>query len=248
MEDFANEVSAIMAGVSVGEYTDTMMTLCTKEYLNKLTGIAKRLKKERIKKDNFIKARELNGILSQLSCFTFNNKMDEGLKKEIYDIMEIYSKSMLSAAKKISRENCDTDLRKLVRYVIQSWNYRLENKNDICEALIKGGIVHKKKTKFGYGFYVNGIHCKLGDNTFKVSMEGTEYRCYYDSLLPQVYPVRSSLDNYLSEHYEEKIPLLDESLYNIVYVVNGVGAKHAARVYMGWKDKYFIMRKYCDYV
>jgi hypothetical protein len=176
--DFANQLCAAMGNTSPDDYKQRMQ-----EYLANLDMFENFTKHLNIRTaKDFEGTIPFSSALNSLTCFTFNNKLPEN--DRVWAIESALGKKQVDYVKK-SQAKGEHNL--YVRYLLKrkhligDTNFRKWMLNQLVEA----GRVFRKDGRF----YLTGIYCKIGDNTFRVDYRGGQHRQYNDCTRPQAYRI-----------------------------------------------------------
>lgn len=237
VDNFINDLSAKMAGLSRGDYIDLHEQGLTK--LERLRTLADKVKVENIK--SFKKARELKSILSSLYCYAFNN--DKGSWEKVGKIENIIGLKMLKFARRYNRIK-DKRVRAVAKHLItcRRYYYRSEDVAKMAKILLQTGKLFKNKD--GRSYLVIGLHYSTGDNTFSYDRNGKMYRNYVPVCVPQAFWVRGRYEETIRKLEEQDgldIPVLDEEIYQKTDVGDG---KHLAKVYPTWEEDNIIRAEF----
>lgn len=247
MKNFANTLSASMAGLDHESYVDRMI-----EDASLLAEFQKQVDKVckiKITPENFKDFRSLNGELTSLFCFMYNNNFSEEKRKELGVIQKKLNQHMISAARKLSRNGCTPEVLPIVKYATgASRYYRDENFEATMKLLLDAGLLYKKPYTDGdgnlqYQFVSTGMHLAVGDNTFGVSWRnGKQYRLYVNVIVPMCFPVSQRYKKACNDMLSE-IPVLP-NCYEAFTIEND--RKNCAKVSIPYKDRQVIQKFVVD--
>lgn len=220
-----NHLVASINGISEEKYVNSMETLLSS--IEKIEDVVFKLNKKKV---DLEKVLELKSLITSLVCYSFNNKSLPEIKDRLRTIENTIDKIALKEARKMSNMNCTKELRPFVKYVCWGKYYNEFGKNKlILNKLLDAGLLWKDEND---NVLVNGLHLKVGDNTFSVK-HGTR------GYLSVVEPMAIYLSTYfttIAKSLIDEIPKLPK-IYGKYNIANGGGYKGCPKCYLSYEDK-----------
>jgi len=236
--------------------TDLINTICSgnkdveeykdrhEEFLEQLDNVEKAIEKITVKSiEEYKEAIQLKSITNSMFCYAFNNKKDNDMQERIQKADHRLGKKILKFTKKYNKIK-DKTLRSIAKYMVTCWKkyYPYEDKEKIVNHALENNILRKKTDDESDHmlFYVVGLHYKVGNNTFKMDINGNEYRTYMNEVTPQAFPVKHRFRKVLNK-FKKEIPDLEDH-YKVTYVAPD--RQYHAKIYLSKDEKRIIKKNF----
>lgn len=174
----------------------------------------------------------VKGLLSRLVCYTFN------LRHPAFERVAALEGTLGAKLTRFARRystRISPEARSLVRYLLWSRRFQDLDLGRVIERLLAERAILRHEGRI----YVRGLHLAVGDNTFGVRADGSQYRLTQRVCVPQVYPVQQAIPRELAA----RIP--EEPVPDFVTRTPIGDGKGCARVSFGQRDR-AVLARYFD--
>jgi len=235
-------INALCSGdEDVEEYKDRHEEFL--EQLDKVENAVEKITVESI--EDYEEAMQLKSITNSMFCYSFNNRKDDDIQQRVRETDHELGKKILKFTRKHNKIEDET-VRAIAKYMVTCWRkyYPYEDQEKIVKHALENDILRKKTDDESDDtlFYVVGLHYKVGNNTFKMDVNGNEYRTYMNEVTPQAFPIKHRFRETLEE-FKEEIPELEEH-FKVTYVAPD--RQYHAKIYLSRKEKRIVKREFAD--